>query len=42
MRGTSAHKQIEVWQKARKAGKQDVEALRDVVDMLIEETAHGL
>ncbi len=41
-RGTSAHKQIEVWQKARKAGKQDAEALRDVVDMLIEETAYGL
>ena len=40
--GTSAHKQVEVWQTARDAGKSDVEALRDVVDMLIEETAHGL
>jgi carboxylate-amine ligase len=40
-RGTSAHKQIEVWQQARSSGKTDAEALRDVVDMLIEETAHG-
>ena len=40
--GTSAHKQIEVWKTARDAGKSDVEALRDVVDMLIAETAHGL
>ena len=41
-RGTSAHKQVAVWQEARQAGKEDVEALRNVVDMLIEETAHGL
>ena len=41
-RGTSAHKQIDVWQQARSSGKNDAEALRDVVDMLIEETAHGL
>ena len=41
-RGTSAHKQIGVWQKARSSGKTDPEALRDVVDMLIEETGHGL
>jgi carboxylate-amine ligase len=40
-RGTSAHKQIDVWQQARSSGKTDAEALRDVVDMLIEETAHG-
>ncbi|MCZ6499681.1 MAG: carboxylate-amine ligase [Gammaproteobacteria bacterium] len=40
-RGTSAHKQIEVWQQARSSGKTDAEALRDVVDMLIEETGHG-
>ncbi|MFT5111533.1 MAG: carboxylate-amine ligase [Parasphingorhabdus sp.] len=39
-RGTSAHKQIEVWQQARNSGKADAEALRDVVDMLIEETGH--
>jgi carboxylate-amine ligase len=41
-RGTSAHKQVAVWQESRQAGKADAEALRDVVDMLIEETAHGL
>ncbi len=41
-RGTSAHKQVAVWQQARQAGKEGAEALRDVVDMLIEETAHGL
>ena len=41
-RGTSAHKQVAVWQAAKKAGKDDEAALRDVVDMLIEETAHGL
>ncbi len=41
-RGTSAHKQVSVWHEARKAGKENAEALRDVVDMLIEETAHGL
>jgi carboxylate-amine ligase len=40
-RGTSAHKQIDVWQQARSSGKNDAEALRDVVDMLIEETGHG-
>jgi len=41
-RGTSAHKQIAVWQESLQAGKEEAEALRDVVDMLIEETAHGL
>jgi carboxylate-amine ligase len=41
-RGTSAHKQLDVWQQARSSGKSDSEALRDVVDMLIEETGHGL
>ncbi len=41
-RGTSAHKQTAVWQESRRAGKEDVEALRDVVDMLIEETSLGL
>ena len=40
--GTSAHKQLAVWQAARHAGKEDPSALRDVVDMLVEETAHGL
>ena len=41
-RGTSAHKQIAVWEEARRAGGTDAEALRKVVDMLVEETAHGL
>ncbi|MDH3857433.1 MAG: carboxylate-amine ligase [Gammaproteobacteria bacterium] len=41
-RGTSAHKQVAAWQEACQAGKEDADALRDVVDMLIEETAHGL
>jgi carboxylate-amine ligase len=41
-RGTSAHKQISIWQRAKNDGKDDAEALRDVVDMLIEETAQGL
>lgn len=41
-RGTSAHKQVAVWQESRLAGKEDAEALRDVVDMLIEETTYGL
>ncbi|MDH3632274.1 MAG: carboxylate-amine ligase [Gammaproteobacteria bacterium] len=41
-RGTSAHRQVAVWQEACQAGKEDADALRDVVDMLIEETAHGL
>ena len=41
-RGTSAHKQMAVWREARQAGKEEAEALRGVVDMLIEETALGL
>ena len=40
--GTSAHRQVAVWQAALDAGKDEAEALRDVVDMLIEDTAHGL
>ena len=41
-RGTSAHRQRALWQKGREAGKDDAAALREVVDMLREETAHGL
>ena len=41
-RGSSAHKQLAVWEQSRRAGKDDPSALRDVVDMLIEESAHGL
>jgi carboxylate-amine ligase len=41
-RGTSAHKQLAVFEAARKKGKDNTEALRDVVDMLREETLAGL
>ena len=41
-RGTSAHRQIEVYGKAREAGAEDTEALRAVVDWLAEETLRGL
>jgi carboxylate-amine ligase len=41
-RGTSAHRQIAVWQEARDAGKDDATALRDVISMLCEDTVHGL
>ena len=41
-RGTSAHRQIARWQKGRDEGKGDKEALRAVVDMLCEDTVHGL
>ena len=40
--GTSAHRQLAVWHQALEAGKDEAEALRDVVDMLIKDTAHGL
>jgi carboxylate-amine ligase len=38
VRGTSAHRQSEVYAKARKAGADQKEALREVVRFLIEET----
>ena len=41
-RGTSAHRQIAVWQEARDAGKDDSTALRDVISTLCEDTVHGL
>ncbi len=41
-RGTSAHKQISVWQEAQALSRDDPDALRSVVDLLVEETAHGL
>lgn len=41
-RGTSAHWQIKTFQEARAAGASNREALKAVVDMLIEETMHGL
>ena len=41
-RGTSAHRQIRVYEDARSAGANDREALSAVVDWLVEETASGL
>ncbi len=41
-RGTSAHRQIAAYEAAKQAGAEDTEALRAVVDMLIEETTAGL
>ncbi len=41
-RGTSAHRQIAVWQEARDAGKDDSTALGDVISTLCEDTVHGL
>lgn len=41
-RGTSAHKQLALFEEARRAGKDDGLALRDVVDLLREETVAGL
>ncbi len=41
-RGTSAHGQLALFEEARRAGKDDAMALRDVVDMLREETVAGL
>jgi carboxylate-amine ligase len=41
-RGTSAHWQTETYDQARRAGATHEEALQAVVDMLIEETMHGL
>jgi glutamate---cysteine ligase / carboxylate-amine ligase len=38
-RGTSAHRQIEVYQRARAEGASEREALRAVVDFLVRETA---
>ena len=38
-RGTSAHTQVDVYEKARKRGATEREALRAVVDWLVTETA---
>ena len=40
-RGTSSHWQLKVFEQAKAAGADDEEALRAVVDMLIEETQRG-
>lgn len=41
-RGTSAHRQVEVYTKAKQGGASQQDALVAVVDMLIEETVQGL
>ena len=41
-RGTSAHRQLAVYRKAVEDGAEKMEALWQVVDMLIEETVAGL
>jgi len=41
-RGTSSHRQVQAYERARQAGASDQEALREVVDFLIEESAAGL
>jgi len=41
-RGTSAHRQLKVFEIARASGDDEEAALKAVVDMLIEETAKGL
>lgn len=41
-RGTSAHQQVAVFEKAKQNGAGETEALQAVVDLLIEETARGL
>lgn len=40
-RGTSAHRQIDIYTRARKSGASPEEALREIVEFLIEETAQG-
>jgi carboxylate-amine ligase len=40
--GTSAHRQIAVYEQGLAAGKSEDEALRAVVDMLIEDTMYGI
>ncbi len=41
-RGTSAHRQLAAYEAALQAGASETEALREVVDFLIEETARDL
>jgi carboxylate-amine ligase len=41
-RGTSAHRQLQVYDEARSAGSSEEQALRAVVDLLRQETLHGL
>ena len=41
-RGTSAHLQVERWKESKDAGRQESAALCEVVDLLRQETVHGL
>ncbi len=41
-RGTSAHWQIKTYEEARTSGASHEEALKAIVDMLIDETMHGM
>ena len=41
-RGTSAHRQVETYQRAKADGATETEALRAVVDMLVDETMAGI
>ncbi len=41
-RGTSAHRQVRVWEDAKAHGASEREALKAVVDWLVRETASGL
>ena len=41
-RGTSAHWQRNVYHRARRGGASESEAIKEVVDMLIDETMHGV
>jgi len=41
-RGTSAHRQLAAYAKAKDAGAEHIEALRAVVDLLIAETVTGV
>ena len=41
-RGTSAHRQLETFNKAIESGASEEEATKEIVDWLIEETVAGL
>lgn len=41
-RGTSSHKQVEVYEKVIQSGESEAQALKSVVEWLIAETRHGL
>ncbi len=41
-RGTSAHRQVQVYEEAKAAGTSDEDALKAIVDMLIEQTMDGI